>query len=78
MSGWWAAPAKRRWRRNRRRRGGKVRDLTGTDLPQRILAMAAAGVAIPNDLRVDAYRGGDRHADDGIFGPDDPPISGRR
>ena len=52
--------------------GGKVRDLTGTDLRNGVLAMAAAGVAISQRFRPDAHRGCDRHADHGHFRPDQP------
>ena len=52
--------------------GSKVRDLTGPDLRNGILAMAAAGVAISNDFGPDAYRGRDRHADHGDFRADQP------
>ena len=50
--------------------GPRVRDLTGTDLRNGILATAAASVAISNDFRPDAYRRRDRHADHGHFRSD--------
>src|SRR4030081_3537528 len=60
--------------------GGKARDLTGTDLRNGILAMAAAGVAISNDsglMHIAAALGTPTM---GIFGPTSPyhwaPLNG--
>ncbi len=56
--------------------GAKVRDLTGTDLRNGILAMAAASVAISNDsglMHVAAALGTPTM---GIFGPTDPYLWG--
>jgi heptosyltransferase-2 len=60
--------------------GAKVRDLTGTDLRNGILAMAAAGVAISNDsglMHIAAALGTPTM---GIFGPTSPyhwaPLNG--
>ena len=80
-SGWSAAPAKRRWpRRSWPPAAPRVRDLTGTDLRNGILAMAAADVAISNDsglMHVAAALGTPTM---GIFGPTSPyhwaPLNG--
>ncbi|MEY9127679.1 ADP-heptose:LPS heptosyltransferase [Bradyrhizobium yuanmingense] len=60
--------------------GAGVRDLTGTDLRNGVLAMAAAGVAISNDsglMHIAAALGTPTM---GIFGPTDPylwaPLNG--
>src|SRR3954465_14468894 len=56
--------------------GGKARDLTGTDLRNGILAMAAAGVAISNDsglMHIAAALGTPTM---GIFGPTSPYLWG--
>ena len=56
--------------------GPRVRDLTGTDLRNGVLAMAAAGVAISNDsglMHVAAALGTPTI---GIFGPTDPDLWG--
>jgi heptosyltransferase-2 len=60
--------------------GPRVRDLTGTDLRNGVMAMAAAGVAISNDsglMHVAAALGTPTM---GIFGPTDPylwaPLNG--
>ena len=81
MSGWSAAPAKRRWRHEIVAAGGpRVRDLTGNDLRNGILAMAAASVAISNDsglMHIAAALGTPTM---GIFGPTSPylwaPLNG--
>jgi heptosyltransferase-2 len=56
--------------------GSRVRDLTGTDLRNGILAMAAAAVAVSNDsglMHVAAALGTPTM---GIFGPTDPYLGG--
>ena len=81
MSGWSAAPAKRRWPPKSWPQAGRgVRDLTGTDLRNGILAMAAAQVAISNDsglMHIAAALGTPTM---GIFGPTSPyhwaPLNG--
>ena len=80
-SGWSAAPARRRWRRRSSPpAGGKVRDLTGTDLRNGILAMAAAGVAISNDSGLMHIAAAIGTPTMGIFGPTSPylwaPLNG--
>ncbi len=62
-----------------------ARDLTGPDLRNAILALAAADVAVSNDFRPSACRRRDRHAGDRDFRPDQPvalgaaqPAGGRR
>ena len=73
MSGWSAAPARRRWRRRSSPPAApRVRDLTGADLRNGILAMAAAKRRDIEQFRPDAYRGGARHADHGHFRSDQP------
>ena len=80
-SGWSAAPAKRRWPQEIVAAGGpRVRDLTGTDLRNGILAMAAASVAISNNsglMHIAAALGTPTM---GIFGPTSPylwaPLNG--
>ena len=60
--------------------GGKVRDLTGTDLRNGILAMAAAGVAISNDSGLMHIAAAIGTPTMGIFGPTSPylwaPLNG--
>ena len=80
-SGWSAAPAKRRWRRRSSPPAArKVRDLTGTDLRNGILAMAAAGVAISNDSGLMHIAAAIGTPTMGIFGPTSPylwaPLNG--
>ncbi len=59
---------------------GKVRDLTGTDLRNGILAMAAAGVAISNDSGLMHIAAAIGTPTMGIFGPTSPylwaPLNG--
>ncbi len=52
--------------------GPRVRDLTGKDLRNGILAAAAASVVDLKRFRIDAHRGRDRHAHDGHLRPDQP------
>ena len=52
--------------------GPRVRDLTGTDLRNGILAMAAANVAISNDSGLMHIAAALRNADHGHFRPDQP------
>ncbi len=52
--------------------GGKVRDLTGTDSAQRRAGDGRRQRRHFQRLRPDAYRGRDRHADDGHFRPHQP------
>ena len=81
MSGWSAAPARRRWQqRSLPAADARVRDLTGADLRNGILAMAAAKVAISNDsglMHIAAALGTPTM---GIFGPTSPylwaPLNG--
>ncbi|WFU19022.1 lipopolysaccharide heptosyltransferase II [Bradyrhizobium sp. CB3481] len=60
--------------------GGKARDLTGTDLRNGILAMAAAGVAISNDSGLMHIAAAIGTPTMGIFGPTSPylwaPLNG--
>jgi heptosyltransferase II len=60
--------------------GSKVRDLTGTDLRNGILAMAAAGVAISNDSGLMHIAAAIGTPTMGIFGPTSPylwaPLNG--
>ena len=60
--------------------GGKVRDLTGTDLRNGILAMAAAGVAISNNSGLMHIAAAIGTPTMGIFGPTSPylwaPLNG--
>jgi heptosyltransferase-2 len=60
--------------------GGKVRDLTGSDLRNGILAMAAAGVAISNDSGLMHIAAAIGTPTMGIFGPTSPylwaPLNG--
>jgi heptosyltransferase-2 len=60
--------------------GGKVRDLTGTDLRNGILAMAAASVAISNDSGLMHIAAAIGTPTMGIFGPTSPylwaPLNG--
>jgi heptosyltransferase-2 len=60
--------------------GPRVRDLTGTDLRNGILAMAAAGVAISNDSGLMHIAAAIGTPTMGIFGPTDPylwaPLNG--
>ena len=60
--------------------GGKVRDLTGTDLRNGILAMAAASVAISNDFGLMHIAAAIGTPTMGIFGPTSPylwaPLNG--
>ncbi|HEY3148710.1 MAG TPA: glycosyltransferase family 9 protein, partial [Dongiaceae bacterium] len=59
---------------------GKVRDLTGTDLRNGILAMAAAGVAISNDSGLMHIAAAVGTPTMGLFGPTSPylwaPLNG--
>ena len=79
-SGWSAAPAKRRWRRKSSPPAAAVRDLTGTDLRNGVLAMAAAGVAITNDSGLMHIAAAIGTPTMGIFGPTSPylwaPLNG--
>ena len=73
MSGWSAVPAKRRWpRRSSPPAAPRVRDLTGTDLRNGMLAMAAANVAISNDSGLMHIAAAIGHADHGHFRSDQP------
>ncbi len=60
--------------------GGKVRDLTGTDLRNGILAMAAASVAISNNSGLMHIAAAIGTPTMGIFGPTSPylwaPLNG--
>ena len=60
--------------------GGKVRDLTGSDLRNGVLAMAAAGVAISNDSGLMHIAAAIGTPTMGIFGPTSPylwaPLNG--
>ena len=60
--------------------GGGVRDLTGTDLRNGVLAMAAASVAISNDSGLMHIAAAIGTPTMGIFGPTDPylwaPLNG--
>ena len=80
-SGWSAAPARRRWRRRSSPpAAASVRDLTGTDLRNGILAMAAAGVAISNNSGLMHIAAAIGTPTMGIFGPTSPylwaPLNG--
>jgi heptosyltransferase-2 len=60
--------------------GGKVRDLTGSDLRNGVLAMAAAGVAVSNDSGLMHIAAAIGTPTMGIFGPTSPylwaPLNG--
>ena len=82
-SGCWAGRTRRRSPRRSPRPATGARDLTGNDLRNAILALAAADVVGHQRFRPDACLGGDRHADGRDLRADQPVAleaaqSGRR
>ena len=75
-SGWSAAPAKSARSRDRRDAGPHARDLTGTDLRNAILALAASERRGLERFRAAACRGRARHALDRHLRPDQPVALG--